>query len=136
MTALAPLGALDRILTLDAERGVATGIKNVPATLTIFDDHFERFPVLPGVLLLDGLSRLGAALLTEVTGGSWRLGEAVDARFRRYVQPGDQVQLTVNVKDRGPGRAVLEGTAHVGPARIVAVRQLVMYREGETCLGS
>lgn len=136
MSALGALGAVDRVITLDARRGVATGIKNVPATLTIFDEHFERFPVLPGVLVLDGLSRLGTALLNEVTGESWFLRETVDARFRRYVQPGDQVELAVTVKDRQLDRAVLEATARVGAARVVTVRQLVMLREGVTCPGS
>ena len=41
---------LDRILEIDPEKG-AKALRNVPNTLSIFDSHFPRFNVLPGVLI-------------------------------------------------------------------------------------
>ncbi len=40
-------------------------IRNVPNTLAIFDSHFPRFPVLPGVLILGSLGELAGVLLEE-----------------------------------------------------------------------
>ena len=54
---------LDRIVRVTDDE--AEAIRNVPNTLAIFDSHFPRFPVLPGVLILGSLGTLCAELLRQ-----------------------------------------------------------------------
>src|SRR3954452_3169170 len=86
---------LDRIIELEPG-GRARGLRNVPNTLEVFDSHFPRFPVLPGVLVLDTLAEL-AELALGGPPGEWRLSGIRRAQFRRYVAPGDQLELSVQV---------------------------------------
>src|SRR4029077_13156409 len=65
---------LDRIVSVEpGESGTAMAIRNVPNTLAIFNTHFPRFPVLPGVLMLGSLGALAAELLGADTDERWRL---------------------------------------------------------------
>ena len=97
---------LDRIVSVEVGR-TATAIRNVPNTLAIFDSHFPRFPVLPGVLILGSLGALAGELLERETGRPWRLAGADRVGFRHFVQPGDQVELTVTLKQRDDAEALL-----------------------------
>ena len=114
--------ALDRIVSVDD--GSAHAIRNVPNTLAIFDSHFPRFPVLPGVLILGSLGELGALLLRRRTNKEWRLAGGEQIRYRHFVQPGDQLELTVTVKDAGDDEAVLTGDARVEETVVTQARRL------------
>lgn len=116
---------LDRILELDPEKG-ARAIRNVPNTLAIFDSHFPRFPVLPGVLILGSLAELAARLLQQKTGKPWRLARAEQVRFRHFVQPGDQMVLSVEVKEFSAGAAAFSASVKVDERVVSSVRQLRM----------
>lgn len=119
------LVTLDRILDVDpGTRG--TAIRNVPNTLAIFDTHFPRFPVLPGVLIIGSMGLLAAAVLAEQGAGGWRLSGAGRVRFRHFVQPGDQLELTVEVVDASEGKATLKATARVDGKPVTTVGSLRM----------
>ncbi len=70
-----------------------------PPHLEIFDDHFPGWPVVPGVLLLEALAQLsGKAIGYTVrwTRGDWPfpiLSMIRGVKFRRFVRPGEGVQL-------------------------------------------
>jgi 3-hydroxyacyl-[acyl-carrier-protein] dehydratase len=113
---------LDRIVRVDEEE--AEAIRNVPNTLAIFDTHFPRFHVLPGVLMLGSLGELCGELLEQRTGKRWRLRGADRVGFRSFVQPGDQLVLTVKLKDLGDGEATLTGEASVGDKLVLRARKL------------
>jgi 3-hydroxyacyl-[acyl-carrier-protein] dehydratase len=118
---LAPPRTLDRIIAV--EPGVsASALRNVPNTLAVLDAHFPRFPVLPGVLILDTLAEL--AELAAGGGRSWELAEVRRVQFRRYVQPGDQLELSVEVTGGGAGALVLRGSVHVEGKLSASVREL------------
>lgn len=118
-----PLITLDRVLRLEPGAG-ATAVRNVPNTLAIFDSHFPRFPVLPGVLILGSMAELAALLLAEQTGRRWRLAAARQVRYRHFVQPGDQMELTVELKDLTDHEAVLTATARVDGRPVTTAREL------------
>ncbi len=63
---------LDRVVGVEPGRR-AEAIRNVPSTLDLFDSHFPRFPVLPGVLILGTLGALAELLLRDTTRrpGGW-----------------------------------------------------------------
>lgn len=115
---------LDRVVSADGD--TATAIRNVPNTLAIFDSHFPRFPVLPGVLILGSIGALAAHLLEQQTGRKWRLAGAGNVGFRHFVQPGDQMEITVELKERSDDGAVLTGQASVDGKLVTRARQLRM----------
>ena len=111
---------LDRVLEVEPGRR-ARALRNVPNTLTLLDSHFPRFPVLPGVLILDSLAELGAL---AAGGGEWRPASVERAQFRRYVRPGDQMELSVEVTAREGAELTLSGKVHVDGKLAAAVRVL------------
>jgi 3-hydroxyacyl-[acyl-carrier-protein] dehydratase len=121
-TGMAAWTTLDRVLSLEPGRAVA--VRNVPNTLSIFDSHFPRFTGLPGVLILGSLGTLAAQLLEHDAGGSWELCGAERVAFRRFVQPGDQLELTVELKERADGEARLSGQAAVDGQVVTRARVL------------
>ncbi|MDX6668209.1 MAG: 3-hydroxyacyl-[acyl-carrier-protein] dehydratase [Solirubrobacteraceae bacterium] len=113
---------LDRVVSVGDDEAVA--IRNVPNTLAIFDSHFPRFPVLPGVLILGSLGTLCNELLEQRTGKRWRLAGADRVGFRHFVQPGDQIELTVKLKDLGEDEATLTGEVSVDGKVVTRARKL------------
>lgn len=113
---------LDRIVRVEEEE--AEAVRNVPNTLAIFDTHFPRFHVLPGVLMLGSLGELCGELLEQRTGKRWRLRGADRVAFRSFVQPGDQLVLTVKLKNLDDGEATLSGEASVGDKLVLRARKL------------
>jgi 3-hydroxyacyl-[acyl-carrier-protein] dehydratase len=122
---MAALTEFDRLVSLEPGSS-ASAIRNVPNTLAIFDSHFPRFPVLPGVLILGTMGSLAARLLEEETGRSWRLAGANQVGFRHFVQPGDQLEITVDLKERGDQEAVLSAEARVEGRVVTRARRLRM----------
>jgi 3-hydroxyacyl-[acyl-carrier-protein] dehydratase len=118
---------LDRIVSVEpGKRAVA--LRNVPNTLAIFDTHFPRFAVLPGVLILGSLGELAGELLREESGGRWELRAAGRVGFRHFVRPGDQLELTVELKERSEDEAVLSGEAKVDGRLVTRARELRIVR--------
>ncbi len=117
--------AVDAIVAMDPGRS-ARGIRNIPATLNVFETHFSRFPVLPGVLVLGSLVELASRLLNETTGDEWRLGGARRIRFKRYVRPGDRLDLSVSIDVLEPPNAQLRGTVMVADEVVVTAAALIM----------
>jgi 3-hydroxyacyl-[acyl-carrier-protein] dehydratase len=95
-----PFLLVDRIVEL--EPGVrAVGIKSVSANEPQFTGHFPGRPIMPGVLMVEALAQTaGVAVLTlDAYRGKLGLFAGIDElRFRRLVQPGDQLRLEVTVE--------------------------------------
>jgi 3-hydroxyacyl-[acyl-carrier-protein] dehydratase len=125
---MVPLTQFDRLVSLEPGSS-ASAIRNVPNTLAIFDSHFPRFPVLPGVLILGTMGSLAAHLLAADTDRTWRLAGANQVGFRHFVQPGDQLELTVELKERGEDEAVLSAEARVEGRVVTRARKLRMVPE-------
>ncbi|OUM99260.1 MAG: 3-hydroxyacyl-[acyl-carrier-protein] dehydratase FabZ [Paenibacillaceae bacterium ZCTH02-B3] len=116
-----PFLLVDRLLELEpGKRGV--GLKNVTANEPFFQGHFPGYPVMPGVLVLEALAQVGAAVILSMEENRGKIGlfAGVDEfRWREQVKPGDTLTLEIEIlRVRGPvgkGRA----TARVGE-RVVA----------------
>jgi 3-hydroxyacyl-[acyl-carrier-protein] dehydratase len=117
--------ALDRIVSIEPGEG-ARALRNVPNTLAIFDSHFPRFTVLPGVLILGSLGTLAGHLLEKETQRSWELRAAERVGFRHFVQPGDQLELAVQLKERSDEAALLSGEVKVDGKLVTRARALRM----------
>jgi len=119
---------------LEFDRGVeAAAVKWVSMTDPVFSTHFPRLPVVPGVLLLQGIVQVARELLRESCPGTrWALDSIQGARFRKYVRPGDELVLRARVRDLGDDRAALTGSAEVSGANVVSLRHLVFSREADS----
>ena len=103
-----PFLLVDKIIDMDADES-AIGIKSVTINEPFFQGHFPQFPIMPGVLIIEGLAQTAGALCVsnfEVTYKPqlvYFMG--IDrAKFRRPVLPGDQLHYHVK-KLRSRGRA-------------------------------
>ncbi|MEX3008778.1 3-hydroxyacyl-ACP dehydratase FabZ [Hoeflea sp. TYP-13] len=99
-----PFLLVDRIIDIDADNS-ATGIKNVTANEPQFTGHFPSNPVMPGVLLIEGMAQTAGAICARTQEAKSNLVYFMtidNARFRKPVLPGDRVEYHVNkIKQRG-----------------------------------
>jgi 3-hydroxyacyl-[acyl-carrier-protein] dehydratase len=121
--------AIDRIVDMHPGRA-ARAIRNVPVDLDVFEGHFERFPVLPGVLVLGSLAELARLLARETTGEDYRLEKAGRVRFKGYVRPGDRLDLSVSIDSLDSAKAEMSGDAKVGDLVVVTAASLTLGRTG------
>lgn len=81
----------------------ASGIKNITMSEDFLSDHFPRHPIMPGVLILEGLAQLGGILLEYSAKKKFGvkikaiLSIIEKAKFRQFVRPGDQLRLEVEI---------------------------------------
>jgi len=99
-----PFLLVDRILEVEPGKRVV-GIKNVSVNEPQFTGHFPERPVMPGVLMLEAMAQVSAIILLhyEQHQGKLAVLTGVDeVRFRRIVEPGDQLVMTSElIKVRG-----------------------------------
>ncbi len=93
-----PFLMLDRIYDMDGDQS-CVGLKNVTINEPFFQGHFPQFPVMPGVLIIEGLAQTAGALCVHSLGQDYKAElvyfMAIDrAKFRKPVLPGDQNSLS------------------------------------------
>lgn len=98
-----PFLLVDRVLDyVPSER--LTAIKNVTMNEPCFTGHFPERPVMPGVLMIEAIAQAGAILFFQThidmgkpDHGLMFLAGIDNARFKKVVEPGDQLRIEVEV---------------------------------------
>jgi 3-hydroxyacyl-[acyl-carrier-protein] dehydratase len=113
-----PFLMVDRVLSMEKGKSIKA-LKNVTINEPFFAGHFPHRPVMPGVLMLEAMAQ-AAALLSFDTMGV-RLDDktvyyfaGIDAaRFKRPVEPGDQLIMDVNLLRMKSGIFKYKGVTRV-----------------------
>ncbi|MCJ8051879.1 3-hydroxyacyl-ACP dehydratase FabZ [Shinella curvata] len=99
-----PFLLVDKIIEIDSDNS-AIGIKNVTVNEPQFMGHFPDHPIMPGVLLIEGMAQTAGAICARKSrsGSNLVYFMTIDnARFRKPVVPGDRVEFhVVKQKQRG-----------------------------------
>jgi 3-hydroxyacyl-[acyl-carrier-protein] dehydratase len=112
-----PFLLVDRIVEFEPHKRVRA-IKNVTANEPHFMGHFEHYPVMPGVLIIEALAQAAGVLAIRSLGerkeNELYFFVGIDkARFRRQVVPGDQLILEAELLASKRGIAKYRATATV-----------------------
>ena len=95
-----PMLLVDRILEVDTENMTCRGLKNVTINEAFFQGHYPGRPIMPGVLIIESMAQVGAALIMTsptMAGKSPLIGAIDDVKFKRVVKPGDQLITEVSI---------------------------------------
>lgn len=113
-----PILLVDKIIDFKLDESIV-GVKNVTANEPFFEGHFPGQPIMPGVLILEGMAQTGGILLlngVENPGDKLVFFMAINnAKFRKPVLPGDQLVFELTMVSRKSricqmkGRAFVEG---------------------------
>ena len=101
-----PFLFIDKIIDI-TETG-ATASLSVRSDLPFFEGHYPGNPIMPGVLLCESVFQTGAIFLADYLKNQSLKDEDVtpvlsrirDARFKRMVLPGDEIEISVSLKDQ------------------------------------
>lgn len=114
-----PILLVDRVLAIEPGKSIRA-LKNVTINEPFFTGHFPHRPVMPGVLMLEAMAQT-AALLSFATVGTAPDDKSVyyfagidAARFKRPVEPGDQLVMDVSLLRMKAGIFKFKGEARVG----------------------
>ncbi len=91
---------IDKVVEIENGKRIKA-IKSVSLAEEYLSDHFPTFPVLPGVLLLEGLIE-SASWLVRITENFAHsmvlLEEARNVKYKSFMAPGAQIEYTVEAK--------------------------------------
>lgn len=105
---------VDKILDLVPGKQ-ARAVKFISEDEDYFRDHFPGFPVVPGVLLTEMMAQTaGKCLNAERYGQEYAmLAQINSAKFYKWVKPGSEVLMTINIRNNKPRFATAECKATV-----------------------
>ena len=113
---------IDKITHWDVPHA-AEALKNVALSEDFFDDHFPRRPIMPGVLMIEGMAQLSGLLLEESLQQKHGCNRKAlltvleRTKFREMVRPGDQLTYRAEVTslNQAGGKVTAQATCNDRP---------------------
>jgi len=131
-----PFLLVDRVIECVKGESIRA-IKNVTMNEPFFPGHFPYRPVMPGVIIIEALAQ-AAGILAFVSAGVTPNEQtrfyfvSIDkARFRKPVEPGDQLLLSATVERAFKGIWRFATTAHVGELEVAHAEMMVAPEVGK-----
>lgn len=123
-----PFVMVDRILSMELGKDIV-GLKNVTINEPFFQGHFPERPIMPGVLILEGMAQVGGIMAyyanPEAIGNKLLFFAGIDkARFRKPVVPGDQLIFTLELVKQKRSIMIMSAKATVDD-QVVAQAELM-----------
>jgi len=132
-----PFLLVDRVLEFESGKSLRA-VKNVTINEPFFQGHFPHVPVMPGVLIMEALAQATGILSFKTTGNlptdnSLYYFVGIDkARFRKPVEPGDQLILEVELERRIRDVWKFKGTASVNGEVVASANLMCAEKELES----
>lgn len=124
-----PFVLVDRVLSLESGVKICA-LKNVTINEPFFQGHFPDKPIMPGVLIVEGMVQAGGLLLTEClppdTHGRVCFSGVDRARFRSPVIPGDQLIYEVEIEKRRSRVVKMSAKAFVDNNRVAEAKLMAL----------
>jgi 3-hydroxyacyl-[acyl-carrier-protein] dehydratase len=130
-----PFLMIDRIRDIDGDES-CVGIKNVTINEPHFMGHFPTHPVMPGVLLIEGMAQTAGALCVLARNAEDGPPQLVyfmtidNAKFRKPVMPGDTVEYHVRKIRRRSNIWKFAAVALVGGVKVAEAEVSAMLVDG------
>ena len=122
-----PFLLVDRVIEIEHEKRVVA-IKNVTYNENFFQGHYPEKPIMPGVLIIEALAQTGGFLMinaVDTESDALPYFAGIDkAKFRKPVQPGDQLKLVCEVIKLKGRVAKVKAEAFVGKDLVAEGRLL------------
>ncbi len=122
---------IDRIVELEEGRQL-TAVKVLSLAEEYLQDHFPRFPVMPGVLMLESLFQASAWLLLKTDDFARplvTLEEARNIKYADFVSPGEVLEVTVELaKQREDGLTTLKTRGLIGETTALSGKLVVRQK--------
>ena len=115
---------IDKVVSLEPGRQIKA-IKSVSLAEEYLADHFPTFPVLPGVLLLEGLIESASWLVRDAENFAHSmllLEQARNVKYKSFIAPGGQIEYTVEAKAIEENVSSFTGSGLSKGQRIVEAR--------------
>jgi|TARA_Y100000588_G_scaffold136385_1_gene150126 UDP-3-O-[3-hydroxymyristoyl] N-acetylglucosamine deacetylase/3-hydroxyacyl-[acyl-carrier-protein] dehydratase len=122
-----PFVLIDRVLEMEGEDRLVA-VKNVTINEPFFPGHFPGRPLMPGVLQIEAMAQAAGILMLRRTSAEGKVAFFMSCdkvKFRRAVEPGDQLEIRVSLeKVRGDRIASAKGECRVAD-KVVSSAELM-----------
>ena len=130
-----PFLLIDKVLSFEVGKRL-TALKNITFNEPQFTGHFPSQPIMPGVLIIEALAQATGILAFKSEVGKPQEGQiymlvGVDnARFKKMVEPGDQLILEVEVLTVKRGIWKFKGSAYVDDKLVTTAELMCTQKTG------
>lgn len=127
-----PILLVDRVLDFEPKQWIR-GLKNITMNEQIFQGHFPKRPVFPGVMIVEAMAQCGGCLvMQEFEDLSKKViyFMAIDGvKFRKPVVPGDQMIMEVKILSFKGRICKLRGEAFVDGQKVAEAEFMSMLQD-------